>query len=201
MLLKKKALKYIYNDDEETILLGDIEGCLLPDKAGLLITRFHNYGFKSNEIDAALREVVDFIFDFNRMGQWILEIYIYILESHIKDENLEHLGFCPYSCASEYYRKLNPNYVSIVSALSEDPEAYETLIKRYNRSVSLATIRRELFSSIIKDCDYFLNDSSTPAEDKERLTREQKYYQEAIKALGSLEKVELEDEKEKRGNK
>lgn len=190
---------YIYNDEDK--LLGRIYGCLLPDKAGLLITRFHNYGFKPNEIDAALREVVDFTFDFNRIGQWILEIYIHILESNIEDENLERLGFCPYNCSSEYYRKLNPNYVSIVSALSEDPEAYETLIKRYNRSVSLATIRRELFSSIIKDCDYFLNDSSTPAEDKERLTREQKYYQEAIKALGSLEKVELEDEKEKRGNK
>ena len=183
--------------DDENKLLGDIEGCLLPDKAGFLITRFHYHEDDSSKKENILSEFINFIFDFNKMGQWILEIYIHILGSNIKDYNLNHLGFCPSSNygASEYYRKLNPNFISIVSTLSEDQEAYETLINRYNRSVSLATKRRELFSSRIKDCDYFLKDPSTPVKDIERYTREQKYYQEAIKALGNLEKVELDEEK------
>ena len=190
---------YIYNDEDK--LLGRIYGCLLPDKAGFLIISFYGHNLSLETKEEVLREAVNYIFDVNKMGQRILEIHANTLESHMDIFTLKHLGFFAQSDDKTFFKKLNPNYVSIVSALSEDPEAYETLIKRYNRSVSLATIRRELFSSIIKDCDYFLKDPNTPVEDKERLTREQKYYQEAIKALGSLEKVELEDEKEKRGNK
>lgn len=190
---------YIYNDEDK--LLGRIYGCLLPDKAGFLIISFYGHNLSLETKEEVLREAVNYIFDVNKMGQRILEIHANTLESHMDIFTLKHLGFFAQDDDAPFFKKLNPNYVSIVSALSEDQETYETLINRYNRSVSLATIRRELFSSVIKDCDYFLNDSSTPAEDKERLTREQKYYQEAIKALGSLEKVELEDEKEKRGNK
>lgn len=166
-----------------------------------MIISFYGHNLSLKDKEEVLKEAVNYIFDVNKMGQRILEIHANTLESHMDIFTLKHLGFFAKSDDEPFFKKLNPNYVSIVSALSEDQETYETLINRYNRSVSLASIRRELFSSVIKDCDYFLNDSSTPAEDKERLTREQKYYQEAIKALGSLEKVELEDEKEKRGNK
>lgn len=192
--------KYIYIYDENK-LLGRIYGCLLPDKAGFLIITFYSHNLSLEEKEEALREVVNYIFDVKKMGQRILEIHANTLESHIDVFTLKHLGFFAQNDDAPFFKKLNPNYVSIVSALSEDQEAYETLIERYNRNVSLATKRRELFSSGIKDCDYFLNDPSTPAEDIDRLTREKKYYQEAIDALGSLEKVELEDEKGKRGNK
>lgn len=190
---------YIYNDEDK--LLGRIYGCLLPDKAGFLIISFYGHNLSLKEKEEVLREAVNYIFDVNKMGQRILEIHANTLESHMDIFTLKHLGFFAKSDDKTFFKKLNPNYVSIVRALSEDQEAYETLIERYNRNVSLATKRRELFSSGIKDCDYFLNDPSTPAEDKERLTWDQNYYQEAIEALGSLEKVELEDEKGKRGNK
>ena len=166
-----------------------------------MIITFYSHNLSLEEKEETLREVVNYIFDVKKMGQRILEIHANTLESHIDIFTLKHLGFFAQNDDAPFFKKLNPNYVSIVRALSEDQEAYETLIERYNRNVSLATRRRELFSSIIKDCDYFLKDPSTPAEDIDRLTREQNYYQEAIEALGSLEKVELEDEKGKRGNK
>ena len=166
-----------------------------------MIITFYSHNLSLEEKEETLREVVNYIFDVKKMGQRILEIHANTLESHIDIFTLKHLGFFAQNDDAPFFKKLNPNYVSIVRALSEDQEAYETLIERYNRNVSLATRRRELFSSGIKDCDYLLNDPSTPVEDIDRLTRGKKYYQEAIEALGSLEKVELEDEKGKRGNK
>ena len=192
--------KYIYIYDENK-LLGRIYGCLLPSKAGFLIVSFYSPNLSLEKKEEALREVVNYIFDIKKMGQRILEIHANNFESHIDVFTLKHLGFFSQDDNMPFLKKLNPNYVSIVSALSEDQEAYETLINRYNRNVSLATKRRDYFSNIIKDLNSFLKDPSTPANDIERLTREQKYYQEAIEALGSLEKVELEDEKGKRGNK
>lgn len=171
----------------------------MPDKAGFLIISFYSHNTTLEEKEEALREVVNYIFDIKKMGQRILEIHANNNESHIDVFTLKHLGFFAKDDDEPFFRKLNPNYVSIVSALSEDQEAYETLINRYNRSVSLAIKRREIFSKTIKDCDYFLNDPSTPVEDIDSLTRRKKYYQEVIDALGNLEKVELDEEK-KRGN-
>ena len=188
---------HIYDENK---LLGRIYGCLLPEKAGFLIITFYSHNTTLEEKEKALREVVNYIFDIKKMGQRILEIHANNLESHIDVFTLKHLGFFAQDDDAPFFKKLNPNYVSIVSTFSEDQEAYETLINRYNRSVSLATKRRELFSKTIKDCDYFLNDPSTPVEDIDSLTRRKKYYQEVIDALGNLEKVELDEEK-KRGNK
>ena len=189
---------YIYNDEDK--LLGRIYGCLLPDKAGFLIISFYGHNLSLETKEEVLREAVNYIFDVNKMGQRILEIHANTLESHMDIFTLKHLGFFAKSDDETFFKKLNPNYVSIVSALSEDQEAYKTLIERYNRSVSLVTERRDNFSMIINDCDYFLKDPNTPVEDIDRLTRDQNYYQEAIEALGNLEKVEL-DEERKRGNK
>lgn len=188
---------HIYDENK---LLGRIYGCLLPEKAGFLIITFYSHNTTLEEKEKALREVVNYIFDIKKIGQRILEIHANNLESHIDVFTLKHLGFFAQDDDAPFFKKLNPNYVSIVSTFSEDQEAYETLINRYNRSVSLATKRRELFSKMIKDCDYFLNDPSTPVEDIDRLTRGEKYYQEVIDALGNLEIVELDEEK-KRGNK
>lgn len=189
---------YLYDENR---LLGSIYGCLLPDKAGFLIISFYSHNLSLEKKEEALREAVNYIFDVKKMGQRILEIHANTLESHIDVFTLKHLGFFAQDDNAPFLKKINPNYVSIVRALSEDQEAYETLINRYNRSVSLATKRRELFSKIIEECAYFLKDPSTPVKDIERYTREKKYYQEAIKALGNLEKVGLDIEKEKRGNK
>ena len=211
--INKKCLKNVESYDgldvggeieihiyDENKLLGRIYGCLLPEKAGFLIITFYSHNTTLEEKEKALREVVNYIFDIKKMGQRILEIHANTLESHIDVFTLKHLGFFAQDDDAPFFKKLNPNYVSIVSTFSEDQEAYETLINRYNRSVSLATKRRELFSKMIKDCDYFLNDPSTPVEDIDRLTRGEKYYQEVIDALGNLEIVELDEEK-KRGNK
>lgn len=189
---------YLYDENK---LLGRIYGCLLPDKAGFLIISFYSYNLSLEKKEEALREAVNYIFDIKKMGQRILEIYANTLESHIDVFTLKHLGFFAQDDNVPFFKKLNPNYVSIVSTFSEDQEAYETLINRYNRSVSLATKRRDCFSMEIKNCDYCLNDPSTPVEDIDSLTRRKKYYQEVIDALGNLEKVELDIEKEKRGNK
>lgn len=183
---------YLYDENK---LLGRIYGCLLPDKAGFLIISFYSQNLSLEKKEDVLREAVNYIFDIKKMGQRILEIHANTLESHIDVFTLKHLGFFAQDDSAPFFKKLNPNYVSIVSALAEDKEAYETLINRYNRSVSLATKRRDYFSNIIKNLNYFLKDPSTPAKDIERLTGEQKYYQEAIDALGNLEKVELDEEK------
>ena len=184
------SIKFEIYDDNGN-LIGDIVGNLAPGKAGIQLVSMHTPVKDLHEKEKMLLSVIDTIWNANALNHYVLAIHFWVLESGVDYTILEHIGFTGLSGnGSQTYTLLNPDYVNMIHSLATDSNALDYLIRYYNRWQLRKARQLQELQSGLQIAEYSLNDSSLSPERVDDFKRRKAYYEEAIRALGSLDQIE-----------